>query len=218
MQDRFAALDSRVKRPFWWVGFQLVTARVLVMLARTFCISAALLALPVTAQEPGPPSGALGGDGSQENPYRMPPGYRGNSGDEMGLELHRRLPGYAGIYFDRERNGYVIRIKRGQPHPSATAARKAVSEVRGGPQDQFERLAFEDADRDMAELIALKDQVARSWVSGEMSGLGIKVKTGRVSIGVLDRKNMAGTTAMLKRLGIPTDAVEIVELQAFIVR
>src|SRR5689334_7995583 len=115
------------------------------MLSRILCISAALLALPVSAQQPGPPPGALGGDGSPENPYRMSPGYRGSSGDENGLELHRRVPGYAGIYFDRKHDRHVIRIKRGQPLPPSAAARKAVSEVMNIPEAELERAAFEDA-------------------------------------------------------------------------
>ncbi len=101
----------------------------------------------------------------------MAPGYprQLSSGDEMRLELHRRLPGYAGIYFDREHNRSVIRIKRGQPPQSPVVARTAISELMGGPEDRFERLAFEGADRDMAELMALKHRVNSSWVAGEMT-------------------------------------------------
>ncbi len=135
----------------------------------------------------------------------------------MRLELHRRLPGYAGIYFDREHNRSVIRIKRGQPPPSPAVARKALSELMGGPEDRFERLAFEDADRDMAELMALKDRVNSSWVAGEMTGLGMNEKAGRITISVQDRKSMAGTEAMLERLGVPADAVEIMEMPPIII-
>jgi hypothetical protein len=36
----------------------------------------------------------------------------------------------------------------------------------------------------------------------------INVQAGRVTVCVRDRKNMAGTDAMLKRLGVPPDAVK----------
>ena len=132
------------------------------------------------------------------------------------MELHRRVPGYAGIYFDRKHNRHVIRIKRGQPLPPSATARKAVSEVMGIPEAEIERAGFEEADRDMAGLIELKDRISMSWV-GEMSGLGINQRAGRITVSVRDRKNMAETEAMLKRLRVPPDAVEIMELPPIII-
>lgn len=178
--------------------------------ARTISISVALLAAPASAQLGRSPPGAPGGDGSLENPYRMPPGYRGSAGDEMALELDRRIHGYAGTYLDREHDQYVVRIKRGQPWPSVAMARKALLDVQGGPEEHLERLAFEDADRDMAELVAMKDRVRAAWVTREMSSVSIDVMTGRLKIAVRDPKNAPGTEDMLKRLGIAADAVEIV--------
>jgi len=55
-----------------------------------------------------------------------------------------------------------------------------------------------------------------SWV-GEMSGLGINQRAGRITVSVRDRKNMAETEAMLKRLRVPPDAVEIMELPPIII-
>ena len=178
------------------------------------CILAALLPFASGAQAPRPP-GALGGDGSRQNPFLMPPGYRGSSGDERGLELHRRIPGFAGIYFDREHQRRVVRIKRGQPFPEPADARKAISEVMGTPEALLDSVAFEEADRDFAELIAFKDRISNSWVAGEMTGMGINERAGRVTVSVRDAKNMGETQAMLKRLAVPADVVEIVEMPMF---
>jgi hypothetical protein len=180
------------------------------MLARGVHVCAAMLALRVAAQETA--SSEHPSNGGHDTPVRMPPGYRGNSADKMRLEVHRRLPGFAGLYFDGERQRYVIRIKRGHPLPEHAATRDAVSEVMGIPGASLESAVYEESNYDFAELLELKDRITAAFVTNEMTGLGIDTERGRVLIGVRDRKKSTGTEAMLKRLGVPPAAVEIWEI------
>lgn len=176
-----------------------------IMLSRIVCVCAAMLSVHVAAQDAAPsehPSRRR-----HDTPVRMPPTYRGSAGEEMNLKVHSRLPGFAGVYFDRARRCHVIRIKRGQPFPARAVAREAFSGWLGMTDADVDAAVYEESDYDYAELLELKDRLSR--VVPGRTGIGIDTRHGRVAIGVRDEQSIAEAKATLSSLGVPPAAVEI---------
>jgi hypothetical protein len=129
--------------------------------------------------------------------------------DDALLEVSASVPGFGGMYYD-EQGRLVVRLVHASAAP---AAERAIAAVFGREKLPAEGLVTAPATRTFPQLKALHGRVTPEVLSVAGAVLtDVDERTNRVAIGIERAEARPRVEAVLARLGVARDAIEIVEV------